>query len=149
MPSASRAPRVTLYNTAILDAAVRLARYPLRAGLDRVGDARSRTCGSTVAIGLNVDGRGRIAAVGCRVQACAVGQAAAAVFAEAALGRSDADLSKARTELTAWLAGEGPAPEWTGIDLLDAARAYPARHGAILLPWDAALAALASAPAVR
>ena len=32
--------------------------------------------------------------------------------------------------------------EWPGFDLLAAARDYPARHGAILLPFDAAVAAL-------
>jgi NifU-like protein involved in Fe-S cluster formation len=149
LPSVVRSPRAPLYSTAILDAAVRLAQFPLRPNHGQIGDARSRTCGSTVAIGLNVDQGGRIAALGCRVQACAVGQAAAAVFAEGSLGRSEAELLQTRAELSAWLAGEGAQPAWTGIELLDAARAYPARHGAILLAWDAALAALASQPAVR
>ena len=32
-------------------------------------------------------------------------------------------------------------PDWPGFDLLAPARDYPARHGAILLPFDAAIAA--------
>ena len=42
-----------------------------------------------------------------------------------------------------WLVQEtAPQPGWPGLDALAAARAYPARHGAILLAWRAALEAL-------
>ena len=43
---------------------------------------------------------------------------------------------------TAWLAGGGTMPDWPGLDRLSAAREFPARHGAIMLPWNAALDAL-------
>ena len=36
---------------------------------------------------------------------------------------------------------------WPDLDLVAPAVAYPARHGAMLLPWKAALAALSSASA--
>ena len=98
---------------------------------------------------LALDREGRIARIGCRAQACAIGQAAAALFLDHAVGRSEAELAHARDELTRWLTGDGLQPNWPGIALLDRARAYPARHGAILLAWDAALAALASQPALR
>ena len=50
--------------------------------------------------------------------------------------------------LEAWLAGEAHQPDWPGLAPIEPARAYPARHGAMLLPWKAALAALSStAPA--
>ena len=55
-----------------------------------------------------------------------------------------AEVSADRASLAGWLHAAGPIPDWPGIGLLDAAREYPARHGAILLAWDAALAALAS-----
>jgi len=35
-------------------------------------------------------------------------------------------------------------PDWPGLDAIEAARAFPGRHGAMLLPWQAALAALSS-----
>ncbi|MGB3802536.1 MAG: iron-sulfur cluster assembly scaffold protein, partial [Sphingopyxis granuli] len=60
-------------------------------------------------------------------------------------GRSLADLRAARDAIAGWFAGEGAAPDWPGFDLLAPARDYPARHGAILLPFDAAVAALAGA----
>ena len=56
-------------------------------------------------------------------------------------GRTSA-MARARVTLAAWLVGEGNQPEWPGIHLLNPALAYPARHAAILLAWDAALDAL-------
>jgi hypothetical protein len=77
-----------------------------------------------------------------------VGQAAAAIFARHAAGRSAADLAATLHEIEAWLAQDGPLPAWPDFTLIEAAGAYPGRHGAILLPWRAALAALSSdAPA--
>ena len=131
----------------MLEAAIGLAAWPLTPNLPRRGEARSRTCGSRVAIGLELGGDGRIARVGCRVEACAVGQSAAALFVEAAVGRDEAELIAARAGIARWLDG-GERPDWPGLALIDPALAYPARHGAILLAWDAALAALASQPAL-
>lgn len=138
-----------LYSPDILAAAVALADFPIDPGLPLSGEARSRSCGSTLALALALDGEGRIARVGCRAQACAVGQAAAHVFVAAAAGRTADEVAEARRVMAAWLTGEGAAPDWPGIALLDPARDYPARHGAILLAWDAALAALASPMAIR
>ena len=147
-PEASRAeprpePRKVLYSPEILAAAVGLADFPFDPALPLHGEARSRSCGSTLRVALLLDEQGRIAGIGCRAQACAVGQAAAQIFASAAPGRSAAEIAAVRNELALWLTSEGAAPEWQGIALLDPARDYPARHGAILLAWDAALAALA------
>ena len=142
-------PRKVLYSPEILAAAVGLAAFPFDPALPLHGEARSRSCGSTLRVGLSLDEQGRIARIGCRAQACAVGQAAAQIFASAAPGRSAAEIASTRTELALWLNGSSPAPDWPGIALLDPARDYPARHGAILLAWDAALAALASPPQLR
>lgn len=138
-----------LYSPDILAAAVRLADFPLDPALPLAGEARSRSCGSTLSIRLAIDADGRIATAGCRAQACAVGQAAASLFLAEVKGRDARALADARDRLSAWLTGAADAPDWPGIDLLEPARTYPARHGAILLAWDAALAALASQPALR
>ena len=129
--------------------AVRLADFPLGPHLPLIGEARSRSCGSTLEIGLALNAAGQVVAAGCRARACAVGQAAAGLFLDGAAGRSEAEIAQSRDALAHWLTEAGPAPDWPGLDLLAAARAYPARHGAILLAWDAALAALASAPTIR
>ena len=138
-----------LYSAEILAAAVGLAEFPFDSALPFQGEARSRSCGSVLKLALLLDEEGRIAKIGCRAQACAVGQAATHIFAVAAPGKSEHQIAVARSDLADWLIGAGPVPAWRGIALLDAAREYPARHGAILLAWDAALAALASPPQLR
>lgn len=137
-----------LYTPELLALAVELAKHPLDDALPLRGDARSATCGSTLTMGLALDGGGRIGALGMRVRACAVGQAAAAVFVRHAAGRDRAVISCTLEGIEAWLGG-GPLPDWPELGRIEAAAAYPARHGAILLPWKAALAALSSAPAAR
>jgi NifU-like protein involved in Fe-S cluster formation len=139
----STARATTLYTPDILAAAVALADYPLDPSLPLEGEARSRSCGSSLVLRLATAGDGRIVGVGCAARACAVGQAAAAIFARAACGRDRAGIVAAREALAAWLAGEGDAPDWPGVALLDAARRFPGRLGAVLLAWDAALGALA------
>ncbi len=98
-------------------------------------------------MGLALD-RGGIARIGLRCHACAIGQAAAAIFAEAAAGRTREEIAVAEREVAFWLAG-GTEPDWPGIGAVARAADYPARHGAVLLPWRAALAALPSTAAAR
>ena len=132
-----------LYNPLVLGLATSLAAYPLSADLPLRGSARAATCGSVIELGLDRDSTGQITSIGLRAQACAIGQAAAAIFAASALGMDHARLTVALAEIEQWLAG-GAVPSWPGIATIAPAREYPARHGAILLAWRAALVALAS-----
>ena len=136
-----------LYTPELLGLAVSLAERPFDPSMPFAAETRSRTCGSTLRLSCRVDDAGRIAAIGLQVSACAVGQAAAAIFAAGAEGCDVDDIARARTGIAAWLDGAGPQPEWPGIAALDPARAHTARHGAITLAWDAALAALSKAEA--
>lgn len=136
------ATRVGLYTPEMLAAATELASYPWDEALPLRGHARSPACGSSIALALALDGQGRIGALGIRPHACAVGQAAASLFVRHAAGLGRTEVAAARKAIAAWLEGEGGTPDWPGIDLLAPARAYPARHAAILLAWDAALGAL-------
>lgn len=135
-----------LYTAEVLGLATRLAGYPLDPGAPHQGRARSASCGSSLSLSLNLDAAGRIAALGVAAQACAVGQASAAIFAEAALGKSASDIAEAQAAISAWLAGDDEFPAWPGLQSIAAARDYPGRHGAILLPWRAALDALCESP---
>ena len=138
-----------LYTPELLALAVDLARWPRLGDAPLHGEARSPTCGSTLAIDLELDEAGRIGRLGLAVRACAVGQAAAAIFACEAEGRGADAIARSLNQLEAWLAGDAGLPDWPGLMTIEPARAYPARHGAMLLPWKAALAALSStAPAV-
>lgn len=142
MNAPGKAPARTLYTPEILGAATALAEFAWDESLPLRGEARSRRCGSTLALGLAVDVEGRISALGLRPHACAIGQAAAFAFASAAKGRSREQIAETRRALADWLAGTGDRPDWPGIALVEPALGYPARHGAIMLAWDAALAAL-------
>jgi NifU-like protein involved in Fe-S cluster formation len=138
-----------LYTPQLLALAVELADYPADPSLPLHGQARSKSCGSTLAVDIAPDDNGRIRAFGLRVRACAVGQAAAAIFARSAAGRTSDDVATTLAALTEWLAGSADMPDWPGLEAIAPARAFPARHGAIMLPWTAARDALSSAAAAR
>ena len=133
-----------LYTPALLALTMELGSYPFDETLPLTGQARSKSCGSTLIIALERDGKGQIDRFGMRVQACAVGQASAAIFARHAAGRSADDVTRALASIESWLSDSGELPDWPDIGMLTAARAYPGRHGAILLPWKAALDALST-----
>lgn len=136
-----------LYSPEVLALATSLSGWRWNEALPLQASARSKSCGSTLRLGLAVDGEGRIAGLGVAAQACAVGQAAAAIFARGAMGRGAAEIARAHRAIREWLAGTGPLPDWPGLGALEPARAYPARHGAILLAWQAATELLATAAA--
>lgn len=136
---------VKLYTPQVLGLAMVLAQYPLREAFTFNGTARSVACGSAIELGLDLDDAGNVSGIGIRSAACAIGQASAAIFAQGAAGRDRATLGEAHDALANWLAGEGELPDWPGLDAIAAARDYPARHGALMLPWKAALQALPSA----
>lgn len=136
-----------LYTTELLGLAVEVANYPFDPHAPFQGEARSRSCGSTLALSFARDDDGGLHGIGLRLSACAVGQAAAAIFASSAEGRTAEQLATAQDQLADWLAGAGPLPDWPRIAMLSAALDHPGRHEAIQLPWRAALAALSKAKA--
>ena len=135
-----------LYTTEILRLAASIAEpVPLRR-VDARAEERSPTCGSLVRIEVQLDENGRIADLSQQVQACAFGQASAALMAAGARGRSLLEVSEALSSLSAWLAGERDDPgDWPGLAALAPARTRRGRHGAILLPFRALRAAVESA----
>ncbi|MGI8704289.1 MAG: iron-sulfur cluster assembly scaffold protein [Sphingomicrobium sp.] len=137
-----------LYTPAILRLAASL-REPVR--LERVdgkAEERSPTCGSSVRLEVQIDSAGRVEALSLEVQACAFGQASASLVEAGAEGRGREDVNSALEQLTAWLSGECDEPPsgWPGFEALAPARTRQSRHGAILLPLRALLAALGERP---
>lgn len=103
-------------------------------------------CGSRVAIDLVLDDAGKVAALGQEVKACALGQASAALLGAHIIGSDAAALAEARDALAGYLAGTRDDPgAWPGLAVFATARAFPARHGAILLPFQAAADAASQA----
>jgi NifU-like protein involved in Fe-S cluster formation len=114
---------------------------------DPMGSAerRSPLCGSRIAVDVDLDAAGRVAAIGMQVSACAYGQAAATLLARHAIGRSSEELTETRDAVTRWLAGERAMPDWPGLAALAAVVPHSARHGAVRLPFEAAADAAAAA----
>jgi len=110
--------------------------------VDGSAELRSPTCGSTVRTQVQLK-NGRIEALSQEVQACAFGQASAALVAQHAAGRASDAVALALDQLTNWLAGNSEQlPDWPGIEALAPARCRRSRHGAILLPFRALLSAM-------
>jgi NifU-like protein involved in Fe-S cluster formation len=138
-----------LYSPELLGLATGLANFPLSDDLPLRAEARSRSCGSVIALGLTLDEAGQIARIGMQVSACAIGQASAALLAQSIAARAPATIDAAGEALERWLEGEGALPDWPGIAALAPARDHPGRHGALLLPWAAARMALSQARGSR
>jgi NifU-like protein involved in Fe-S cluster formation len=135
-----------LYTTEILRLAASLPEPSILERVDGEAEQRSPTCGSTVRLQVQVDDEGRIAAISQQVHACAFGQASASLLAAGATRRSRDEVRAAVDDLTAWLAGDrDESGDWPGLAALAPARSRKSRHGAILLPFKALLAAMQGA----
>ena len=131
-----------LYTTEILRLAASLNEPHALEHEDGRAELRSPTCGSRVTTTVELDGNGRVAALSQAVHACAFGQASSALVERGAIGCSREEVETALTEVDAWLGGADVQPTWPGIAALAPARPRKARHGAILLPFRALLAAM-------
>jgi NifU-like protein involved in Fe-S cluster formation len=134
-----------LYTTEILRLAAGLAEPTTLERVDGRAERRSPTCGSVIVAEVQLDREGRVAALTQTVQACAFGQASAAILAAGAAGSDGTTVQTGISEIEQWLAGEGGTPGWPGIAALAPARTRKSRHAAILLPFQALAAAIESA----
>lgn len=114
--------------------------------LEGATECRSPTCGSRMRVAVELDWADRVARFRQAVEACAYGQATAALMGGHVMGRSIEEVRTALDELEAWLAGKGDVPaSWPGLDVLTPAISRKGRHGAILLPFKALLTAMEQA----
>lgn len=135
-----------LYNRDILRLAASLV--PDHRFEDATGTAevRSPLCGSRIQADIAIDDDGRLRNLALRANSCALGQASAAILLENAIGVSLSGISDLRNEVALALKREVDMPTvWPQLALFSAACDYPSRHAAILLPYDAILAAAAMA----
>lgn len=134
-----------LYTRDILRLAADSADLVRIAAADGTAEARSPVCGSRMTADVCLGDDGRITAFGGAVNACAMGQASATLFARHAQQLAPCDVAKARSELSAYLSGSADVPPWPDLTVFAPVRTRPARHPAILLPFDATLAAIGEA----
>ena len=128
-----------LYTTEILRLAAFLPPFEPLPDASGAAEKRSATCGSVIRSEVRLDGEGRIVELRQRVNACAFGQASAALTQGAVVGRSRDELQALRVDLADWLDGAGEAGVFAP---LEPARSRTARHSAMLLPLDAVIAAV-------
>jgi NifU-like protein involved in Fe-S cluster formation len=135
-----------LYTTEILRLAASLGDPRLLDREDGRAELRSPTCGSRITLAVQLDDERRIERLSVQVHACAFGQASAALVERHSKGRTHDEVSQAMLALSRWLASDDEQEAgWPGIGALAPARQRSARHGAILLPFRALLAAIEAA----
>ncbi len=133
-----------LYSIEILRLAGSLPDPAYLERVDGSAQVRSPTCGSTVRTEVQLEG-GRVTALSQQVRACAFGQASGALVAKHAPGRTREGIAEALANLAGWLDGSRHDLGGWEFEALVPARSRTSRHGAILLPLRALLAAIEDA----
>ena len=135
-----------LYSAKILGLVANMPRSGRLAHPDASAERTSKLCGSRIAVDVAV-ADGRVADFAQSVQACALGQAAAAILGANVIGADLAEIEAARDGLSAMLKAGGPPPSGRFADLavLAPVKDYPARHASTLLAFEAAAAAMREA----
>jgi NifU-like protein involved in Fe-S cluster formation len=127
-----------LYSAKILKAAANMPRAGRLAHPDASVEKVSKLCGSRITVDVKLKD-GRIADYAQDVKACALGQAAAAIMGEHAIGASVQEIESARDALRAMLKQGGSPPEGRFADLamLAPVKDYPPRHVSTMLAFEA------------
>jgi NifU-like protein involved in Fe-S cluster formation len=146
-------PASKLYTPKLLSLATQLADFPLDKEFAFNAQGRSRTCGSTIDLGVDLDNEGRVVRLGMQISACAIGQSSAAVMALGAKGRLPSEISVTKNAIEAWLAGQSEQgislPDWPKLEALEPALEHKGRHDALLLAWTAMTQALSTTQSSR
>ncbi len=135
-----------LYTPEVLALACDIPRLGRLDDPDATASLRSRLCGSRITVDLKLDGD-VISDFAQTVEACALAQASAALLGRHVIGCTDAEMHAARDALRAMLKDGAPPPEgrWKTLAVFLPVRKVPARHGSVLLPFDAVCRALEEA----
>lgn len=136
-----------LYSTRILTLAANMphaGRLPLPHG---TGEQVAKLCGSKAIVDVRIDGSSRISEFAQEVKACALGQAAAALVGEVAVGATLAEVREARDDMLSMLkhGGDGPEGRFEGLRAMRQVADYPARHASAMVGVEALLKALEEA----
>lgn len=134
-----------LYSLDILRLATSLPHNDTLEATQSTATCRSPVCGSEMTVDVKLDDTRRIASVAIRAKACALGQAAAAVLRSKALGLDATQIRQVYDNLKAALQQGSGDLVWAELEPFRYAHDFPARHGAIMLPFNTLLAALEKA----
>lgn len=98
--------------------------------------AISPVCGSKVTIDLSV-AEGRIGDFGFTLEACALTRAVVAMMDRHIRGKTPAEIKEIRAKMESLLRGDVQDSAWPEMPLFAAAKDYPSRHNALMLPFEA------------
>jgi NifU-like protein involved in Fe-S cluster formation len=132
-----------LYSARILGLVANMPRAGRLEHPQATSEKVSKLCGSRIVVDVAVKD-GRVAEFAQDVQACALGQAAAAVLGAAVIGAGPGEIEQARDALRAMLKSGGPAPQgrFSDLSVLQPVKDYPARHASTMLAFEAAAEAV-------
>jgi len=132
-----------LYNTDVLFLAANISRVGKLENPDGTARKVSKLCGSWVEVDICL-GEGVVTDFAVRLQACALGQASAAILAQNIIGASIDELRDARDSLRAMLkqGADVPKGRFAKLSLLADVANYPARHTSTMLAFDAVVEAV-------
>jgi len=101
----------------------------------------SPLCGDRVRMQVALDD-GRVRALAHDTKGCLLCQAAASLAGLRGAGLNAEEATALRGRIAAMLTGGEPPAEWPELALFTPARAHRNRHGCVLLPFDALIAAI-------
>jgi NifU-like protein involved in Fe-S cluster formation len=127
-----------IYNSKLLELAAHIPHSERLPAPDATITAHSKLCGSTVTIDVCMRD-GKVTDYGQTVKACLLGQAACAIVGANIVGATVAELREAAVAMRRMLKENGPPPEGRFAELknLEPVRHYKARHGSVMLVFDA------------
>ena len=139
-----------LYSAKVLALAANMPRSGRLPHADASAEKVSKLCGSRIVVDVVMDGD-EVADFAQDVQACALGQAAAAVLGANVIGANEAEIDAARRALYDMLKTGGPAPEgrFSDLAMLAPVKDYPPRHASTMLAFEAAAEAVRKAKAAQ
>lgn len=133
-----------LYSAQILTLAANMPGAGRLAAPQGSAEKVSKLCGSRVRVDVILDKSGRVTDFAQDVQACALGQASAAVLGAYLTGADLEEVEKARADLRAMLkdGANPPTGRFSDLAMLEPVKAYPARHASTMLAFEAAAEAV-------
>ncbi|RZA19634.1 MAG: iron-sulfur cluster assembly scaffold protein [Proteobacteria bacterium] len=132
-----------IYNKKIIELAGNIPRLGRLEFPAASATARSKLCGSTVTVDLQMDGP-VVTDFAHDVKACALGQASSSIMARHVVGSNASELRDLRDTVRKMLKENGapPSGKWADIAVLEPVRDYKARHASTLLTFDAVVDAI-------
>ncbi len=127
-----------IYAPELLEKSANISHIGHLAAPDASAKAHSKMCGSTISVEIKMNGN-VVQDYAQTVEACLLGQSAAAIMAENIIGSSAEELREIGSQMRKMLKEDGPKPDgkWSELGLLENVRHFRARHASTLLVFDA------------